>query len=315
MGRIFYFTTRDQKLQGDFQELSILAGLRNVYGDRVIDIPKKKVIYGDFSESPKNELHGRGFNFCDGDVPDIDDSLRREIPQEDDIIIYGTVEYGILNENRDHGKCKNVFYIDGGDVPDIRIKPCFKREMFREEDGVYPTGFGIPKSSFYPIDFDAKIKLIPITSPDTDLMEEFGTEPKVHFHPVLSQYAFSDKKEYMDDIAESWFFPVTRRGGFDSMRPYEGIAYGTLVIFKNYEDKPKLCSPQDFPCFTYSSVEELKELMGRLLINGKPTEEYKDMLAAQRNWLFNFGTCEARAKNLVEKIEEILYEDQKKRLG
>jgi hypothetical protein len=92
------------------------------------------------------------------------------------------------------------------------------------------------------------------------------------------------------------------------MRWAEGIAYGTLIVFKNYEEKPKLCSPQNLPCFTYSDAQSLKDLMSKLVVDNKPTEEYKDMLATQRSWLLEFGTCEARAKNLVEKIEELIDE-------
>jgi len=305
--KIFYFTTRDPKLQGDFLEVSMLIGLRNVFGDSVIDVPRKNVIYGDFSESPKEALHGRGFTYYRGDVKDIDSSLRNLKPEKNDIIIYGTVEYGILSEKRDHGNCENVFYLDGGDVQDIRIKPCFKRELFSEQDGVIPTGFGIPKSEILPVNFNYKgDQLIPQTTPDTDLISEFGTKPKVHFHPTMSRYFFEDEDDYVRDICRSWFFPVTKRGGWDSLRPYQGVAYGTLVVFKDYGSKPKLCSPQDFPCYSYSNVQDLKELMSRLVSNRKPSSEYYSMLASQRNWLNAFGTCEARAKKLVNDIESLI---------
>jgi len=216
------------------------------------------------------------------------------------------VEYGILSENRDHGDCKTIFYIDGGDVSDIRIKPCFKREMFEENGSVFPTGFGIPKSEILPINLDAKDRLIPKTTPDIELMHEFGTKPKVHFHPTLSRYAIENEKDYIEDIAKSWFFPVTQRGGWDSLRPYQGVAYGTLVLFRDYHQKPPLCSPQNFPCLTYSSVQELKDVMNWLLVDNEPSSEYYDMLSAQRVWLIENGTCEARALSLMEKIIELV---------
>ena len=56
--KIIYITTSDPKSQGDYQEISMLHGLRQVLGDQCIDFPRKKIMYGDFSESPKNELHG-----------------------------------------------------------------------------------------------------------------------------------------------------------------------------------------------------------------------------------------------------------------
>ena len=39
----------------------ILNGLRSIVGDSCIDYPRKKVMYGDYSDTPQRELHGSGF--------------------------------------------------------------------------------------------------------------------------------------------------------------------------------------------------------------------------------------------------------------
>ena len=41
-------------------------------------------------------------------------------------------------------------------------------------------------------------------------------------------------------------------------------------------------------------------------MNGKPTDEYVDMVNQQRKWLLEFATTEARAKYIVETIRENL---------
>ena len=46
--RILYITSEDPKAQGDYQEVSMLHGLREVLGDNCIDFPRKKIMYGDF---------------------------------------------------------------------------------------------------------------------------------------------------------------------------------------------------------------------------------------------------------------------------
>jgi hypothetical protein len=40
--------------------------------------------------------------------------------------------------------------------------------------------------------------------------------------------------------------------------------------------------------------------MNNLIIDGKPTKTYIDMLWAQRGWLVRNGTCEARAGFIIE---------------
>ena len=72
--RILYITSEDPKAQGDYQEVSMLHGLREVLGDNCIDFPRKKIMYGDFSESPKNELHGRGFSLLTEPIEDVENT-------------------------------------------------------------------------------------------------------------------------------------------------------------------------------------------------------------------------------------------------
>ena len=76
--------------------------------------------------------------------------------------------------------------------------------------------------------------------------------------------------------------------------------------FKDYNKKPPLCSPQSLPCFSYSSAEELENLFNSLIIQGKPTKEYIEMLLLQRQWLWRHGTTEARALDILKTINEQL---------
>jgi len=98
----------------------------------------------------------------------------------------------------------------------------------------------------------------------------------------------------------SWFGLTCIKGGWDSLRHYEIIANGACLLFRDYNQKPKLCAPQELPCFSYSSMDELNNLMNRLVINNKPTQEYYEMVLKQREWLLKYGTTEARAIQIVE---------------
>ena len=302
--KILYVTSQavSPDAQGDFQENIILHGLRSVLGTHLIDVPRKKVMYGDFSEVPRNKLHGLGFTLYDG-IKDLDFNERLITPNtEISAIIYGiTDSYGITDYPQINQLCNNIWYIDGHDTPDIKKRPCFKRELFQAEDGVFPTGFGIPANKIRPLDFN-KSQLYQGTAP-----AEAFFKPEVMRH-LVDYYTFTwqQEKEYYDDMQRSWFGITCKKGGWDSLRHYEILAAGSCLLFREYDKKPALCAPQNLPCFSYNSVEELQHLMNTLVVNNKPTKEYIDMVIAQREWLLKYGTTTARGLEVLNVIKESL---------
>lgn len=292
--KILYLTTVDPTKQGDYQEVMILNGLRSIIGDSCIDIPRKKVMYGDYSETIKETLHGSGFTLYTYPINDINNDLRNNFDNID-FILYGvTNAYGITDYPELNNKCKNIWYIDGHDHDYIQKKPCFKREMFKEEDGVFPTGFGIPKEQIRHINFNNKSQLFQKTVPYHSIFKP-ATDLGTRFHHI-----FKDENEYFNDMSISWFGLTSKKGGWDSLRHYEIIASGACLLFRDYDKKPPLCAPQNLPCFTYSSIDELDSLIKRLLINGYPTNEYIDMVYKQREWLYTYGTTEVRALDILK---------------
>ena len=85
--RILFITTKAADKQGDLLEVSLLHGLRTVLGDDCVDYPRKKVMYHDFSDTPKNSLHGRGFSLLTTPIDDVKD--RDIFKQKFDYVIYG----------------------------------------------------------------------------------------------------------------------------------------------------------------------------------------------------------------------------------
>ena len=102
----------------------------------------------------------------------------------------------------------------------------------------------------------------------------------------------------------SWFGLTCMKGGWDSLRHYEILASGSCLLFRDYDRKPKLCAPQDLPCFFYNSAQDLRDLLSRLVVDNKPTQEYIDMVYAQREWLLTCGTTKVRAIKLIEVLNE-----------
>lgn len=292
--KIIFITTSDPKSQGDYLEVSMLHGLRTILGEDCIDFPRKKIMYGDFSESPKNELHGWGFSLLSKPL----ENIKNRTINKDFILLYGVTDaYNVPRYKDLESLAKNIFWLDGHDHSRILKKPCFKRELFQEEDNVYATGFGIPEHRIRLIKLE-KTQLYQKTAPPYSL---FGSQ--VLGIDARKLYCFEDEEQYYDDMQNSMFGLTCMKGGWDSLRHYEILASGSCLLFRDYNKKPPLCSPQNLPCFSYSSAEELKTIVQRLIINDKPTQEYIDMVYAQREWLLEYGTTKQRASRLLEIID------------
>lgn len=292
---ILYVTSSE----GDYQEVSMLHGLREVLGDDCIDFPRKKIMYGDFSESPKNELHGWGFSLLTYPIEEVSNRKVDEV----DFVLYGVTDaYGVTNIPEIDSLAKHgVWYLDGHDHNTISKIPCFKRELFKESEDVYPTGFGIPSHRIRPMLFNNKQQVIQKTAPPYAV---FG--PQILGPAARQFYVFSDETNYYNDMASSWFGLTCKKGGWDSLRHYEILASGACLLFRDYDQKPPLCAPQNLPCFSYSSLDELEKLINRLLVKNSPTKEYIDMVCKQREWLLQNGTTKMRATQLVQTLERFV---------
>lgn len=298
--RIFFKTTQNSTLQGDLLECSTLIGLRNLIGENVIDFPRKKVLYGEFDESPKDQLHGRGFTLFNRPIKDIKN--REFNPTKEDILIYGVVdEYGEAEDHELNNKFGLVFYLDGGDWPVMRRNSFyFKRELMLDslkghEEQFFPTGFGIPQSEVTDINLSIKDQLFAKTYPKKCFDDNYVEQGRTH-------HIFTNVGDYYNDIARSWFSLTCKKGGWDQLRHLEAVAMGTVVLWKDFEQKPKYCSPQFFPAIPYHTKEEAYDIMNKLVMNGEPTEQYLSWLNKQRNWLFDYGTCEKRALQILKTI-------------
>lgn len=316
--RILFITTKNPTKQGDLLEVSLLHGLRNLLGDNCVDYPRKKIMYHDFSDTPKETLHGRGFSLLTNPIPDIEN--RDIFNQKFDVVIYGdghmygeTPNINGVNELSDgnvwiidghdlYGNAPRKIIYDGEEIIGTQFTNCFKRELIEDDDPtVFPTGFGIPEERIREIDFSIKDQLYQKTAPSDSLFE--GSND---MGGGFSHHKFTIENEYYHDLSRSWFGLTCKKGGWDCLRHYEIVSAGTLLLFKDYDKKPRLCSPQELPCFSYSNKNELYNLMSELVIDNKPTQKYLDMIDSQRKWLYNFGTTTARAKKIINVLSQNL---------
>ena len=313
--KILFVATSRPDRQGDLLEISILHGLRTILGDNCIEYPRKKIMYHDFSDTPRHTLHGRGFSLLTYPLQEIKRS--NIFDEKFDIIIYGdghiygesacipelnrlaNNNYWILDGHDLYGDAPRKIIWDGEVVIGAQFMRSFKRELVENLECVYPTGFGIPIERIMPINLLIKDQLYQKTAPCDTLFE-----PVRDMGGGYAHHKFTSEDEYYHDLSRSWFGLTCKKGGWDCLRHYEIIAAGTLLLFKDYLRKPYQCSPQNLPCFSYSDKCELNELMTRLVINNKPTQEYLDMLISQRQWLYTHGTTVARANSLLKIVFE-----------
>jgi len=319
--KILFVPTANPQKQGDLLEISILNGLREELGENCVDVPKKKILYHDFSESPKDELHGRGFSLVTYPIQDINPNLRQITDNHEfDAVIYGCGHaYGertripqldrlakgnswVLDGHDLYGHAPIKIHYDGEEIIGNQYTKSFKRELVTgldEINKIYPTGFGIPASRILPIDLSVKDQLFQKTAPDYSLFRDVND-----LGGGFKHHSFTDENEYYHDLSRSWFGLTCKKGGWDTLRHYEIIAAGTLLLFRDYEKKPEYCSPMNLPTLSYSSPEDLNNIIHRLIDVEKniPTEEYLDLLDSQRRWLNENGTSKARAKYILNII-------------
>lgn len=292
-----------------------MLGLREILGDNCVDYPRKRILYHDFSDVPKDSLHGRGFSLYHSKMNDISPEARNLSNQRFDFCMYGTAfAWGMQDIPTLEKLCNKKFYIDGHDMYGIATKgkyiqcagetvignqvtPAFKGQLIQEEPDVYPTGVGLPESRILPIDFSRKCQMYQSAYPRYANFEIPDEANRKH-------YIFTDEEKYYDDMANSWFGLTCKRGGWDAMRHYEIIAAGSVLLFRDYNLKPRYCSPGDLPAIQYSTKDELQSIMNRLVVNNKPTEEYINILETQRKWLIENATTKARASYIIKVLEK-----------
>lgn len=308
--RILFVTTVDAKSQGDLLEVSILHGLREVLGEDCVDFPRKKVMYHDWSSTKKEELHGGGFTLYRKPIKDLSEK-QRELDNFDYVIYgvsnaYGQQEIKEINnlvpkENIWHldghdlyGNAPRMINFQGEEIIGVQKNNCFKRELVENVRNVHPIGFGIPEYQIRDVDFSLKNQIYQKTAPDSALFKEVNDLGGGRSHHI-----FTDENDYYDDLSKSWIGLTCKKGGWDCLRHYEIIASGALLLFRDYDLKPKFCSPMFLPCLSYSTKEELDIITKQLVNDNKPTSLYLSLLDYQRQWLYSHGTTIARAKQIL----------------
>ena len=227
-------TNNDYEFYNDYMNDLLLHGLRELYGNNVIDYPGCWYLYNDEinqRELEEKRFWGKGFtirnilkNFASIDREDIKQKIKNKYF---DLVIYGSIRRSDLFFD-DIVKYNNKFiFIDGEDDNYIETKYSnqglyFKRELLSEDRRIKPISFAIPKYK---------------------ILKEIDYHPKNILAPLipgkLNTYIYDNESSYYEMYKKSIFALTYKKAGWDCLRHYEILMNGCIPLFLDIENCPK----------------------------------------------------------------------------
>jgi len=231
--KILYISAVAKNSLSDYMGDLTLHGLRELYGNEVVDYPGCWHLYTDEVKKRNfdtNKLWGRGFTLNDS-LSDYDLIDRNDIKEKIklryfDLIIYGSIRRSshfideVVNNNN------KFIFIDGEDDTFIEDKYSnksiyFKRELLKESSNIRPINFSIPKNK---------------------IIKEINLKPKNLISPLipgrLETYIYDNEEDYYEMYQDSVFAITTKKSGWDCLRHYEILMNGCIPFFLDIEKCP-----------------------------------------------------------------------------
>ena len=239
---------QDNRLN-DYMHDIVLHGLREIYGNSVIDYPGAWYMYR--TEVKKrnydiSNLWGKGFtlynllsNYQQIDRTDIENKIKTNYF---DFIIFGSIDFeksldNITNnaqlffDKAVNSKSK-IILVDGKDSPYINHAinkqitgrgVYFKRELISDNiKNVYPINFAIPKEK---------------------IVHTINPKPLNILAPLIpgkySTYIYENEQDYYQSYQNSIFALTYEKMGWDSLRHYEILMNGCIPLFLNIDKCPE----------------------------------------------------------------------------
>ena len=236
--KILFITHLNQntKMMNDILHDSVLHGLREIYGNNVIDYPGAWYMYNEEVKKKffdiKN-LWGKGFTFynllSNYDQIDRTDIQNKILKNYFDIIIFGSIRRSSRFLEEAINSRSKIIFIDGEDNISINEKILnkgvyFKRELISHKyENIYPINFSIPKKK---------------------IILKINANPKFILAPLIphrySTYIYSNEGDYYKMWQDSIFGLTYVHGGWwDALRYYEMLMNGCIPLFINIDQCPE----------------------------------------------------------------------------
>jgi len=280
----------------DYQNDCLLIGLKELYGDDVVDVNRRKHLYTDYPEELVPNNYGKGFTVTrcieedNADRTDIENKIKSKYF---DYVVYGSVwrntDYlNLVLDNYDRNK---IAFVDGNDQTKFNhvVKHgalYFKRELMYENNMEFEQYFG----NVIAIGFAFPTKKVNFSEKKTQFMSQsIPGNPKT--------YVFDNEKDYYAEYQKSQFAITGAKAGWDCLRHYEIMGNGCMPLFENIHECPRhimMHVPKALLTkIMFWHVTDQKWLM----------REYNYYLDELQKYVLKFCTTEAVAKRFVSKLE------------
>ena len=225
---------QDSRLNNYMHDI-VLHGLREIYGNSVIDYPGVWYMYRDEVKKRNydiSNLWGRGFtlynllsNYQQIDRTDIENKIKTNYF---DFIIFGSIDKVQLFFDIAINSKSKIIFVDGNDSPFINEQITdkgvyFKRELISDNiKNVYPINFAIPKEK---------------------IVHTINPKPLNILAPLIpgkySTYIYENEQDYYQSYQNSVFALTYKKMGWDSLRHYEILMNGCIPLFLNIDKCPE----------------------------------------------------------------------------
>lgn len=217
----------------DYQNDLIFYGLRELWGDNVVDSTQIISLYQEYEGRihPRHLWGGMTTFWLIGENHIDRNNIEGKIQdQYYDLIIYGAIRrckdyYSMVSHCYPDNK---VILIDGNDDPELdplyEKHLYFKREMRNDgcdRSNVLPITFGIPTCK--------------LATPNRNKIQEYAT--CVPGRPET--YIFENEQDYYADYQQSYYGITTKKAGWDALRHYEILGNYCIPYFIGLENCPE----------------------------------------------------------------------------
>jgi len=332
--KILFFTSKTN----DYMEDCLLHGLREVLGEKLIDYPKKEIMYKQNLNS-RLTLHGLGFTLT-GLLENIDidrENIFHKVKNNYfDYVIFPSIyrQYDLFKKINKWLTPSKTIFIDGSDksrhlseftfylkkIIFGRSPKIFSDSLYFKRELTDRTYSRFPATSFFykflniilPVN---RINIRPISFgiPEEKIVKSLPKKEKkwpVHIvdEELISSipgshisYAFDNEKDYYSDLQKSEYGITTKRAGWDCMRHYEIAANGSIICFKNFKLKPSSCAPFDLQDgLNCISYSSFVDLNEKIVSLSE--KDYSELLKNSISWVKS-KTTKNIALYLLEEIE------------
>lgn len=307
-----------------------LHGLRLMFGDQLIDYPKKDVMYKGFQMRDDNSYYGRMFTLwriLDDISVDRSNIVKRVKENYFDLVVFGSIRHTefFLKYFDQWLDPKKVILMDGDD--DNRVLPWARKYLYfkRELTNVatyYYTRKIVPKKLTGKIQYHPNVLPVTFAIPEEKIAKGIARKDKSRMfpphivdselvqHPEFRKYVkegpqetpvFTEEADYYQSLKESQFGITVKRAGWDCLRHYEIAANGAVMCFRALSTKPPHCAPlgiDDSNAVIYDSADELLRT-----VENMKDDKYERYLQGGYRWV-QTQTTENKAKDLLDRAME-----------